>query len=198
MFLTLYATKSVREKIYKELYKNNIKNVPFVHLRDDMKLEEIDYLIKKFNTKLFNTHTKQDHGIKDKRIFKKYKNLIYLENTNQYIKNEINNYAGICLDVSHLENARRCKKKSYKIVSEILKNYKCGVWHVSAIRRKAYKCSHSKVLRYDDHTFHSLTEFDYLKKYKKYLPKYIAFEVENSIEEQLKAKKYISKLLIKK
>lgn len=195
LFFTLYGTKSVREKIYKELIKNRIKNVPFVHLRDDMRLEEVEYLIKNFKTKLFNSHTKYDDGVRDKRVLKKYKNLIYLENTNQfYMKNEINDYAGICLDVAHLENARRFNKKSYERVCEILKNHKCGVWHVSAIRRKIYRCPYSKIFRYDDHTFYSLSEFDYLKKYKKYLPNYIVLELDNNIKEQIIVKEYINKL----
>ncbi|MDD4289896.1 MAG: hypothetical protein PHH83_01310 [Patescibacteria group bacterium] len=196
LFFTLFGKKSVRSKIYQALIEAKIKNVPFVHLRDDIKLEEIEYLIKNFKTKLFNSHPKCDYGIKDKRVLKKYKDVIYLENTNQFhMKNEIHDYAGICLDVAHLENARKFNKKSYERVCEILKDYKCGVWHVSAIRKKIYRCPYSKVLRYDDHKFHSLREFDYLKKYRKHLSKYIVFEVENSIEDQLRAKKYLEKIL---
>ena len=196
LFFTLYGTKSVRYKIYKELIKTEIKNVPFVHLRDDMKLAEINYLIKTFNTKIFNIHVKAKHGFMDKQILEKYKNSIYLENDDHFsVGKEINNVSGICLDVSHLENAKFFNKKIYKETIDILNKYKCGIWHVSPIKKKAYYCIYDKKLRYDSHTFNSLSEFDYLKKYKKYLPKFVALEVENSIEEQLKAKEYIEKLL---
>jgi hypothetical protein len=40
-----------------------------------------------------------------------------------------------------------------------------------------------------------LEDFDYLIKYKKILPPIMALEVENLLEEQIKAIKYINKIL---
>ncbi len=200
LFFTLYATKTVRQKIYKELIKHNIKSVPVVHLRNDMKINEIEYLIKTFKTKAFNTHPTGFFEIKDKNILKKYKNKIYIENSgaddkNAHIENEIDNYAGICLDVAHLHDAYLHKwNNSYQKIINLLKKYPCGFAHVSAIK-KAYISPYSKQLAYSDHFFNNLSEFNYLKKYKRYLPKYLAFEVENDIRDQLQAKKYIQKLL---
>lgn len=200
LFFTLFATKNIRYKIYKELLKNNIKSVPVVHLRNDMKVSEIKYLIKTFNTKMFNTHPTGFHEIEDKEILKKYKNKIYLENSETKktvsITKEINDYAGICLDISHLhENLLLKRMKFYKDTIDVLKKYKCGFAHVSAIKKHSYINKYTGVLSYSDHIFENLNEFNYIKKYKKYLPQYLAFEVNNSIKEQLKAKKYLQKIL---
>lgn len=200
LFFTLYATKKVREKIYKELIKYNIKSVPVVHLRNDMKLNEIEYLIKTFKTKMFNTHSTGFYEIEDKTILKKHKNKIYIENSETKstipLQKEIDDYAGICLDIAHLhENILLKRTKFYKDTINILKKYKCGFAHLSAIKNKGYISQYSHKLQYSDHEFENIKEFDYIKQYKKYLPKYLAFEVNNSIEDQLKAKKYIQKLL---
>jgi hypothetical protein len=46
-----------------------------------------------------------------------------------------------------------------------------------------------------DHTFKSLSDFDYLQNFLEYLPEIVALELENPIEQQLEAKAYIRKLL---
>lgn len=195
LFFTLYATKTVRQKIYKELLKSSINSIPAVHLRNDMKLDEIEYLIRTFKTKIFNTHPKGFYELKDQETLKKYKKQIYIENLEIIsIKEEIKNFAGICLDTSHLHDAYLKKRESYKETIKLLKTHKCGFAHISAIK-KAYISPYSKQLAYSDHFFNNLNEFDYLKKYKKYLPKYLALEIENDISDQLRAKKYIQKLL---
>jgi uncharacterized protein YifE (UPF0438 family) len=196
LFFTLFAKKNIREKIYKELLKANIKSVPVIHLRNDMKLDEIEYLIKTFKTKKFNTHPMGFFEIEDKELLKKHKNKIYIENIEiAPIDEEIKNYAGICLDVSHLHDSYLKKWTNYKKTINLLKNYKCGFAHVSAIKNHIYYNKHSKEMEYADHDFNNVNEFDYLKKYKKYLPKYLALEINNDIKSQLQAKKYIQKLL---
>lgn len=195
LFFTLYATKKVREKIYKELIKYNIKSVPVVHLRSDMKLEEIEYLIKTFKTKMFNTHPKGFFEIKNKEVLRKYKKQIYIENLEIIsIKEEIKNFAGICLDTAHLHDACLKKQQSYKETIELLKTCKCGFAHIGAIK-KGYISQYSHKLEYGDHFFNNLSEFNYLKQYKKYLAKYLALEINNNIEEQTRAKIYVQKLL---
>jgi hypothetical protein len=195
LFFTLYATKTVRQKIYKKLIKNNITSVPVVHLRSDMKLDEIEYLIKTFKTKAFNTHPRGFYELKDEKALIKYKKQIYIEHLEIVsIKEEIKNFAGICLDTSHLHDAYLKKCESYKETIKLLKTHKCGFAHIGAIRN-GYISPYSHKLEYGDHFFRNLNEFNYLKKYKKYLPKYLALEINNNIEEQIKAKKYIQKLL---
>ena len=196
LFLTLYATQSIRKNIYKNLIKLGIKSIPVVHLRSDMKAKEIEYLIKTFKTKMFNTHPNGFFGLEDKDLIKKYKKIIYLENVGICsLKKEINNYAGLCLDISHLHDAVLNNGKFVKETLNILKNYKCGFAHISAIKKKTFFDNYQKKYTNGSHFFDNVNEFDYIKKYKNYLPKYLALEVENSIEEQLLAKKHIEKIL---
>jgi len=201
-FPTCLRDKKTRLKAYKLLENTSIKNIPFVHLRGNMDIDEIEYLIKRFNTKVFNIHSKVEHA--PEYDLSKYKNEIYVENHPGYTstsedylieENMIKKYAGICLDISHLEADRLEKTKHYSIFLKYLKKYKCGVWHMSAITSKRKHDSFENINRFDHHTFKNLSEFNYLKKYKKFLPKFIALEVENNIAEQLGAKKYIEKLL---
>jgi hypothetical protein len=41
----------------------------------------------------------------------------------------------------------------------------------------------------------SLDELDYVCNYRKFLPQYISIELENSLERQLEAKKYLEEIL---
>lgn len=196
LFLTLYATKNIRHKIYKALINCGVKSIPVVHLRNDMTGDEIEYLKKKFRTKMFNTHPKGFFQLDDPKLIKKYKKIIYLENTEAFsMKKEIDNFAGICFDVSHLHDAILKKKKLAKETIEILKNYKCGFAHLSEMRENAVFDKYEKSMSYCLHHFENINEFDYIKKYRKYLPYYIALEIDNPIKEQLLAKKYIEKIL---
>lgn len=175
-----------RQEFYKELEKSTLKRIPVVHLRDDMTPEEVEYLKKRFRTKRFNIHSK-----KQKPLFynlSKFRKRIYVENHNsgQIESQELKDYRGICLDVSHLEDARlkTGEKNIFKYYINLLEKYKIGFSHVSAIRNKE-----------STHEFKNLSEFDYVLRYLKYLPKYLALELENPIKEQLKAQAYIKKIL---
>jgi len=41
----------------------------------------------------------------------------------------------------------------------------------------------------------SIDELDYVEKYREYLPYYISIELENSFEDQLKAKAHLERIL---
>lgn len=77
-FPTCLKSREEREDAYKLLESSPIENIPFVHLRDNMDIDEADYLINKFNTKAFNIHSKKEHA--PKYDLKKYKNIIFVEN----------------------------------------------------------------------------------------------------------------------
>ena len=183
-----------RKDIYKALEQSHIEEIIFAHIRGDYTKEEIYYLKKRFGTKLFNFHSVNNHPILyDHEELKKE---IYIENTVcEFTDEEIRDYAGICLDVSHLENDRLTNNKSYNYFLNLLNKMKCGCGHASAIKNKKEYCPVAEKEKFDKHTFNELKDFDYLKKYKKLLPSIIALEVENSLKEQLNAIKYINNLL---
>lgn len=189
-----------RKTAYKLLEKSGIKEIPLVHIREDMKFQELDYLIKNYKTRFLASHTESQYpSVYD---YSKYKNIIFIENVfNYFDENELKNYGGICLDLSHLENDRLLYKDRFKHNTEIIKKYPIGCNHISAVKKtvhidKRVNREEEKLYRYDSHKFENLSEFDYLKKYpKNYFSDIIAIELENSIEDQLSAKEYILKIL---
>ena len=186
--------KKEREELYQLLEKSSLESIPFAHLRSDMEPREIDYLIKRYHTEVFNIHTQRENPlIYD---YSKYKNIIYIENV-YYPLNEqgLKNFGGICLDFSHLETDRLLHKETFKQNVKMLENYPIGCNHISAIKRETHLDEMGKV-RYDDHHLKNLSELDYLKKYPlKYFALFVAVELENSIKEQLAARDYIIDLI---
>jgi hypothetical protein len=184
--------KNENNKLFSEITKSTIKEIPFVHLKSTTTLKEIDFLIEKFNLKKANIHTAREFPfILD---YSKYKNMIYIENTGpQLDQKEIKKYAGICLDFSHLEGDKTLKPLKYKANCRLIQKFNVGCNHVSA-----FKFPPKKTLNYlkSSHYFTDLSQFDYLSHFpESYFSDTIAMEVENTIEEQLKARDYIIKLL---
>ncbi|MEK7072662.1 MAG: hypothetical protein AAB969_03770 [Patescibacteria group bacterium] len=182
---------SERQESYDLLIKAGIKKIPFIHLRTDMDADEINYLINQFKTKVFNIHTigahKMDYNLSA------FSSMIYIENqAHRFADNELKSYAGICIDFSHLENARLNKMTIYDYFMDLIGRYPCGCAHVNAIKNKPIN---KTIWHYDYHKYDNLSDFDYLAKYKDLIPNIVALELENSISEQLKAKDYIEKLI---
>ncbi|MDD5650154.1 MAG: hypothetical protein PHF86_07040 [Candidatus Nanoarchaeia archaeon] len=187
-----------RIELYKLLEETSVEEIPFVHLKSDFYQKEIDYLIERYNTKIFNIHNQNKHPLLNLKT-KEYNNLFCVENDYGILNElEINNFGGVCLDFAHLEHTHIVIPDVYKInVNIINKNLpKCN--HISAIANKPYINSTTDLekLSYDIHFLTSLSEVDYLKHYpRNYFSNFIALELENSIKDQLKIIDYIDKLL---
>lgn len=196
VFLTCVNPEERRE-LYLSLKDTKIKKIPFVHIRSDMKKEEMDYLIKNYHTKAFNIHTKREYPYP--RDYKEYKNMIYIENTYEpFDEKELQEFAGICLDTGHLENSRIFKRDLYNINIKAIERRECGCNHIGPA--KNFSFFKKREVKYaksgHPHFMKNLSELDYLKKYpQKYFGKFLALEMENTIKEQLKVKDYISKIL---
>jgi len=186
--------KEDRKELYKLLKQTNIERIPFVHLKSDMELWELDYLVENYKTEIFNIHTQREHPLL--HDYSKYKDIIYIENTISPLdEREIKDFAGICLDLSHLEGSRVMRKDVYENDIKLIKKYPIGCNHISAIDESSFLSEDANPV-YDDHFISDLSELDYLKKYpKEYFSHFIVIELENSIEEQLKVKEYIINLL---
>jgi len=195
VFLTALDKKE-RKELYKLLKETEIERIPFVHIRSDMELSELDYLVKNYETEVFNVHTEKQYPFL--YDYSKYKHMICIENVCAFRldEKEIKNYAGICLDFTHLENVRLIDKKAYEHDIRVLKKYPIKCNHISAIRKSPFSKKESARLRHDCHYLEDLSELDYLKKYPaNYFSRFIAIELENNIKEQLKIKDYIVDLL---
>lgn len=184
-----------RQELYELLKETQVESIPFVHLRSDMSLEEVDYLFDLYGVKAANIHCRKykphEHDLSS------YKSKIYIENCDEPISDEIVEWAGLCLDVSHQENKRLTGNPLFTEVDELMKKYPIGAWHLNAIRRAA-EVDHTRFagVKYDRHFYKDLGEFDYCVRFKDFLPTVaIALELENSIEEQLVAVEYVKQLL---
>lgn len=192
--------KKEREELYKLLEKSCVKNIPFVHLRSDMELEELNYLVETYGAKVFNTHTAREYPF-IYETWAKYRKMIYIENVYFPLdQEELKKFAGICLDFSHLENDRLMHPETFKHNIQILERFPIGCNHIGAIKKEIWidpgDGYNKNKTRHDFHQLGDLRELDYLKNYPlKYFSSYITIELENSIEEQLKIKDYIRSIL---
>lgn len=183
-----------RKDLISKIKNSPIKEIPFAHIRTDMTIEELDFLIENYNTKKFNIHTEKEYPLV--YDYSKYKDLIFIENVHHILdEEEINKWAGICLDLSHLENERLMNNHIFNENMEIAKRNKIGCNHISGARGEI-NINEKGEERYDDHFARDFSDFDYLKKYEKNLfSNFCAMELNNSIEFQLKAIDYINKIM---
>jgi len=185
LFLTCLDLRQ-RKEFYSLFKETGVKTVPLAHIRSDMELWELDYLAETYKTKAFNTHTKREYA--HLRDYGKYRKNIYIENGYEP-------FDEVCLDISHLESDRLLRPDSYGRIIEFLKRYPPQCSHVSAVKKKPFLDENGHQ-RHSLHTLADLSEFDYLEKYPlEFFGEITAIELENTIEEQLKAKEYISALI---
>jgi len=194
LFPTFLKTEE-RKELYGLLEKTGLESILHVHLRgEDMDIEELDYFVKKYHTKVFNIHSPRSFPVE--YDYSKYKNIIYLENAdfipNEKEINELGN--GLCIDFSHWESGLKEKNKKYNNFEKLIKKYPIGCAHISGISEKLFPYTYCEPA-YDIHTINDLSELDYIKKYTKYIPDIISIELENPFEEQLKVEEYLEKII---
>lgn len=195
LFLTGLEYRNIDKKeLFNLLENTSIKEIPFVHIMNKTTPEDIEYLIRRFKTKVFNIHSEKQYPLK--YDLSKFRNKIYIENIFRYVPyiEEIKKYAGICIDISHLEIAKRKHPKIYEETINVINQFKCGCNHISSYKEKTVE--DARYINKSSHFFTKLSQFDYLLDYpERYFSNLIALELENPISEQLKAKEYIVNLL---
>lgn len=191
-----------RQELYQLLENTGLISIPHVHLREqNMESRELDYLVERFKTQVFNVHARP--GTVDfLKQNEKYKNQVFIENTlmDDNFAEVLKYCGGICLDLAHWESFGFLKKeKAYEIMPELLKKYKIGCNHIAAIKRQQIhyhdKFSGQDFYDYSDHNLTELAEVDYVKKYKDYLADIISIELENPLKRQLEVKKYLEEII---
>ena len=197
-FFPTCLTKEQRKNFYEALKQSPIKRIPFVHLRDDMDVSELEFLVNNYDTRIFNTHSEREYPI-DKEWLVKYRELICIENTlgSPLDEEEVKRYGGICLDFAHLENQRLLNSESYEKNVAVLSKFPIKCNHVSAIKKDFSSIDQKKrELRYDSHHMDNLSELDYLKNYPvQYFSDFCAIELDNKISEQLEAIEHINNFM---
>lgn len=193
-FFSTCLTKEQRKNFYEALKQSSIKRIPFVHLRSDMDVSELEFLVNNYDARIFNTHSERLFPI-DNEWLVKYRELICIENTHDAPLDgeEIKKYGGICLDFAHLENLRLLESDRYKKEVEVLSKFPIKCNHISVIKKEfSFVDSKTRKLQYDSHHLDNLSELDYLKNYPvQYFSDYCAIELDNKISEQLEAIEYI-------
>jgi len=197
LFLTC-LNKEERKEIYELLKKSSIVNIPHVHIKSDMEPKELEYLRDNYQTKIFNVHSEREFSLVYDLV--DFLPQIYVENTTITIpdKEDLAKFAGLCIDFAHWENGALGNDPLYKNFLDKVEKYKIGCCHISAIKKNPIKDDDPNDPRengYDSHWLNNLSELDYIKKYLKYLPDIISLELENSFREQIKAKKYLEKVV---
>lgn len=191
LFLEMYEPKE-KQKIYDTLLKSCVKSIPLVHIRHDMKKDELKFLQKNFKTKYFTCHEENfvNHDVEHWKEF--YKD-IYLEmNFDNFVskKVKVEKIGGFCIDLAHFKVGLEKLSKDFEYVFDHKdkKNFACN--HLNGWNTEK---------NVDMHTIHNIADFDYLKTLPEFVfGKYIALETFNSIREQLEFKKYLTEILSEK
>ncbi|MFO7807060.1 MAG: hypothetical protein R6V40_01400 [Candidatus Moraniibacteriota bacterium] len=196
LFLTGINQKKRRE-LYSALEETPLKEIPHVHLRNDMEKWELEYLESRFEVSAYNIHGQKSSfpfsGCGE--ILKSYGNKIYIENT-EFVpdQEEMKKVGGLCVDFSHWQDAilLNWEKYDHKLRTSA-KEFPVGCSHVSAVGKFAGDSFTGE--GYSKHRFDDISELDYMKNFINYLPDLISLELENSFKEQMKVKDYLRKQL---
>ena len=187
LFLT-FLNKKEKKETYEVLLDSGIKKIPFVHIRNDMSIEELKFLRENFRTKYFNVHENSFRYLGKWNGF--HKRLLVEFNYNNSIPHDlvISRVGGFCIDLSHFMAAKERAAKEYFYImkrKDIHKYFKANHLNGYSPKRKA-----------DLHTIRTLKDFDYLKTLPRFLfSRYIALETFNPISEQIKFRDYVYGLI---
>jgi hypothetical protein len=185
LFLT-FLNPIEKNKIYELLLSSNIKEIPLVHLRNDMNRNEINFFIEKFNTKCFTIHESSFKYLKKWKDFEK-KLFIEFNYDNKISKKvDVDKIGGFCIDLSHFKASKERQTKEYLYILK----------HKNKLFFGNHLNGYNPKIKCDMHFVNSIKNFDYLRTLPKFIfGKYIALEMFNQISEQLKYKEYLEKFL---
>lgn len=180
--------KPQRQKIYEALLESVVEEIPLVHIRNDMSREELAFLAKNFKSRYFTVHESSFRHLNQWNGF--HKQLFLEMNTDSRVSDsvKVSKIGGFCVDLAHfkVEEEKWSREFEYIVKRESFPRY--------------FACNHLNGYSFrkntDLHTIKGLKDFAYLKTLPKFLfGEVIGLEVENSIPEQLRFKKYLAGLL---
>ena len=183
LFLTMLDAAE-RQECYALLRKRLRSHqfvIPFVHARSDMLPDEYRMFVAEFGTERFNLHPIRRSPLPDCGLPQDLRDMIFIENVGKLIESDLEGYAGLCLDLSHLEITRRTFPDYYPVLLDVIRRYRIGANHVSA-----YVFTEGAEGRDDRHHYASLEEFSYLDNYpKEFYGRFVAIELTNPLSSQL-------------
>ena len=162
-------------------------NIPFCHVRLDSEPEELDFLINNFSTKYFNIHGNHSNDFEKTSIFK-YKDMMLAENSHTLNKNQMRNFSGCCIDLSHYYEDLKNNKDWIEDLELAADIFPIKANHISAVRKGN--------IWYAEHINNYKSDMDYLKEIDhKYFGEYLCLELENTLLKQLDIIDYIKTIL---
>jgi hypothetical protein len=184
-----------------ETGKRSPFQIRFVHAVSSMEDWEFRFLHENFGTGAFNLHPYWDFP-KEHELSPEVRAMIYIENCNPrraLAAEDLVGFAGVCLDISHLEDTRRNDQRGYAQVKKVIAASRLGANHISAVRSVAWKESAPGWNQYSDHIASSADCFNYLRNYdSSFFAEFCAIEVENSLAEQLVFRARIESIIAEK
>jgi len=184
---------TARAALYRELEAIPGLSIPHVHVRADCDEAELEYLTARFQTEAFNIHPRtSSHPFGT--VPERFRKRLFVENVDVPPNEaELGTLGGLCPDFSHLENARLFGREAYvAAMSRLLDCYPVGCCHLSAIRTGFPNVWSGE---WDHHEYESLRDLSYLAAYRTYFPTlWASLELENTLDQQLQAIDYLTKL----
>lgn len=162
--------------------------IPFVHAVSSMRDEEYRILSDSFGTIAFNLHNQGEFPLQHPLTRETCKK-IYIENTSIDLPipvADLEAFAGICFDLSHLEDTRRSCPENYERLLNLTKRFPVGANHISAVSHSVERTVEG-FDHYSIHTLSSSSQMNYLLDLDpRAFSNLIAIELENSLEYQLR------------
>lgn len=187
LFLEQFSTKIQRKNIYKAILGSRIKEIPLIHIRNEMDKDEISFLLKEFKNPYLTIH---ESSFKYMGKWKGLHKNLYLEmnyDNNVPGNVDVKKIGGFCVDLAHFKASEERWTKEF-------------LYESSKDKRRYFKCNHISGFSFkknrDVHSVKNKEDFNYLKTLPEFVfGRVIAIEIYNSIAEQLEFKKHIIKLL---
>lgn len=182
-----------REELYRRLGETKLESIPHVHLRgEDMAPHELDFLVNRYRTKVFNIHSLAEYPINFD--YSRFAGRICIENTGFVpTAGELAGFAGLCVDFAHWESGLLAKNPNYRDFRDLVERFPVGCCHVSALSETPVQDHDGP--SYDNHRLSDLSALDYIRKYVRYFPDIVSVELENPLAEQGEVIRFLAGLI---
>jgi hypothetical protein len=192
--------KAERKECYRlmlEVKEHHEFVVPFVHAVSDMDDAEYAFLRHEFGTRWFNLHPLREFPL-IKPLSDETRSFITIENSGfgSLSREDLDSFAGLCIDLSHLEDARLTAPLAFQSILDLCAEFPVRANHISAIVRPASKIRDG-LPQYSTHHLASEREMDYVKSLpREVIGEVAALELENSLREQIQVLKAVHQSLL--
>jgi hypothetical protein len=193
--------KAERKECYRALLDLRERyefSIPFVHAVSDMDDSEYSFLRSDFGTRWFNLHPLREFPLLCS-LSDETRSFITIENScfvDPVVKDDLEGFAGLCIDISHLEDARLTDEGVYRAILELCHAYPVYANHISAIAHPSSKV-HKGRPQHSTHHLESLSEMNYLVKApRECVATLAALELENPLHEQVLLIENVKALLL--